>query len=77
MFLVRFYNAHLALTVDAVEILHEEDGYHRDLKLENILVGELPDGDRKHLKIKICDFGTSGRDRNTRIGRGTASNMVR
>lgn len=39
--------------------MHEKNIMHRDIKPENILLG-------KNMEIKVCDFGWSTRNQNTR-----------
>lgn len=45
----------------AIAYLHKNDIVHRDIKLENILVGKLPDpsNPQEKLQIKVTDFGLS------------------
>ncbi|KAI8878035.1 Pkinase-domain-containing protein, partial [Backusella circina FSU 941] len=45
--------------LDAVEYMHQHSVYHRDIKLENILLQENHDG----LVCKVADFGLATRDR--------------
>jgi serine/threonine protein kinase len=45
--------------LDAVEYMHEQSVYHRDIKLENILLQEKND----QLVCKLADFGLATRDR--------------
>ncbi|KAL0266405.1 UNVERIFIED_CONTAM: hypothetical protein PYX00_008954 [Menopon gallinae] len=44
---------------DAVAYLHKSDIVHRDIKLENILMGTNPEDPNDHLYIKLTDFGLS------------------
>ncbi|KAK6642132.1 hypothetical protein RUM44_013855 [Polyplax serrata] len=44
---------------DAVAYLHKSDIVHRDIKLENILMGTNPQDPNDHLYIKLTDFGLS------------------
>ncbi|KAJ3657948.1 hypothetical protein Zmor_009723 [Zophobas morio] len=45
--------------VDAVAYLHKYDIVHRDLKMENLLVGENPNDPTDEYYIKLTDFGLS------------------
>jgi serine/threonine protein kinase len=41
--------------LDCVKYIHEENIYHRDIKLENLLFC------KETLKVKLCDFGMAER----------------
>lgn len=50
--------------LDAVQYLHDNHVYHRDIKLENILLKYTnEDTDKEALVTKVADFGLATRDR--------------
>lgn len=48
--------------LDAVQYLHDNHVYHRDIKLENILL-KLTDNAEEELVTKVADFGLATRER--------------
>ncbi|KAG1050998.1 hypothetical protein G6F43_006767 [Rhizopus delemar] len=62
--------------LDAVEHMHSQGVYHRDLKLENILLKQQ-DEDDDELYCKVADFGLATRERySMEFGCGSASYLA-
>jgi serine/threonine protein kinase len=62
--------------LDAVEHMHSQGIYHRDLKLENILLKQQ-DEDDDELYCKVADFGLATRERySMEFGCGSASYLA-
>ncbi|KAG1446738.1 hypothetical protein G6F46_011782 [Rhizopus delemar] len=62
--------------LDAVEHMHSQGIYHRDLKLENILLKQQ-DEDEDELYCKVADFGLATRERySMEFGCGSTSYLA-
>lgn len=62
--------------LDAVQYMHQQGVYHRDLKLENILL-QSQDDDTDKLDCKVADFGLATRERySTEFGYGSPSYLA-
>ncbi|KAI8060126.1 kinase-like domain-containing protein [Gongronella butleri] len=52
-----------AQILDAVQSMHAQGVYHRDLKLENVLLQSVDDDDSDEFICKVADFGLATRER--------------
>ncbi|KAI8882021.1 kinase-like protein [Backusella circina FSU 941] len=61
--------------LDAVQSMHNNGVYHRDIKLENILL--VSDEDEDDMNCKVADFGLATRERySTEFGCGSTSYLA-
>lgn len=63
--------------LDAVQAMHDSHVYHRDLKLENVLLQCQDDEDEENFICKVADFGLATRERySTEFGCGSTSYLA-
>ncbi|KAI8890350.1 kinase-like protein [Backusella circina FSU 941] len=63
--------------LDAVQAMHDNQVYHRDLKLENVLLQCQDDEDEENFICKVADFGLATRERySTEFGCGSTSYLA-
>ncbi|KAI8985891.1 kinase-like domain-containing protein, partial [Pilobolus umbonatus] len=63
--------------LNGVEVMHSQGVYHRDLKLENVLLKCEDEEDEDNLTCKVADFGLATRDRySLEFGCGSTSYLA-
>lgn len=63
--------------LDAVESMHKQGVYHRDLKLENVLLQCQDEEDEENISCKVADFGLATRERySMEFGCGSTSYLA-